>query len=182
MGLLGGLGLAGVFYAAAEYEHMTGWKWALASVAVSATVRTVPRILYLRSARAVRFVLYHVVDELETAGRARGGPGRQARRRSTHPAGPRAARSRAGVTGAGRPRRCSGRPRRGGFARAAGAGATLARRARQGETRRLAHPVRPRASCHAVEMPSPIQSRSSTPNSRASGATNPMRVSRLSVC
>jgi len=39
MGLLGGLGLAGVFYAAAEYEHMTGWKWALASVAVSATVR-----------------------------------------------------------------------------------------------------------------------------------------------
>ena len=31
--------MAGVFYAAAEYEHMTGWKWALASVAVSATVR-----------------------------------------------------------------------------------------------------------------------------------------------
>src|SRR5439155_441385 len=40
MGLLGGLGLAGVFYAAAEYEHMTGWKWALASIAVSATIKT----------------------------------------------------------------------------------------------------------------------------------------------
>src|SRR2546430_150105 len=40
MGFLGGLGLAGVFYAAAEYEHMTGWKWALASIAVSATIKT----------------------------------------------------------------------------------------------------------------------------------------------
>lgn len=41
MGLLGGLGLAGFFYAVAEYEHMTGWKWALASIAVSATVRAI---------------------------------------------------------------------------------------------------------------------------------------------
>ncbi len=39
MGLLGGLGFAALFYAAAEYEHMTGWKWALASLAISATVR-----------------------------------------------------------------------------------------------------------------------------------------------
>src|SRR5690349_24484263 len=39
MGILGGLGFAAIFYAAAEYEHMTGWKWALASIAVSATVR-----------------------------------------------------------------------------------------------------------------------------------------------
>src|SRR5881409_1026284 len=39
MGIIGGFGFAGLFYFAAEYEHMTGWKWALASVAVSATVR-----------------------------------------------------------------------------------------------------------------------------------------------
>ena len=39
MGILGGLGFAAIFYAAAEYEHMTGWKWALASIAVSATVK-----------------------------------------------------------------------------------------------------------------------------------------------
>jgi len=39
MGILGGLGFAGLFYAAAEYEHMTGWKWALASIALSATVK-----------------------------------------------------------------------------------------------------------------------------------------------
>ncbi len=39
MGLLGGLGFAALFYAAAEYEHMAGWKWALASLALSATVR-----------------------------------------------------------------------------------------------------------------------------------------------
>ena len=39
MGVLGGLGFAALFYAAAEYEHMTGWKWALASIALSATVK-----------------------------------------------------------------------------------------------------------------------------------------------
>jgi hypothetical protein len=39
MGILGGLGFAAIFYAAAEYEHLSGWKWALASLAVSATVR-----------------------------------------------------------------------------------------------------------------------------------------------
>lgn len=39
MGVLGGVGIAALFYFAAEYEHMTGWKWALASLALSATVR-----------------------------------------------------------------------------------------------------------------------------------------------
>src|SRR5437763_16111489 len=39
MGILGGLGFASIFYFAAEYEHMTGWKWALASIALSATVK-----------------------------------------------------------------------------------------------------------------------------------------------
>ncbi len=39
MGILGGLGFAALFYAAAEYEHMAGWKWALASLALSVTVR-----------------------------------------------------------------------------------------------------------------------------------------------
>jgi len=29
---------AALFYAAAEYEHMTGWKWALASFALTLTV------------------------------------------------------------------------------------------------------------------------------------------------
>jgi hypothetical protein len=38
MGILGGLGIAALFYFAAEYEHMTGWKWALASLAVTLTV------------------------------------------------------------------------------------------------------------------------------------------------
>lgn len=38
MGFIGGLGFAALFYFAAEYEHMTGWKWALASLAVYATV------------------------------------------------------------------------------------------------------------------------------------------------
>jgi flagellar biosynthesis GTPase FlhF len=33
------LTFAALFYAAAEYEHMTGWKWALASLAVTATVQ-----------------------------------------------------------------------------------------------------------------------------------------------
>src|SRR6266568_1173068 len=39
MGILGGLGFASIFYFAAEYEHMSGWKWALASLALSATVK-----------------------------------------------------------------------------------------------------------------------------------------------
>ncbi len=39
MGIFGGLAFAALFYAAAEYEHLTGWKWALASLALSATVR-----------------------------------------------------------------------------------------------------------------------------------------------
>ena len=39
MGIFGGLAFAAIFYAAAEYEHLSGWKWALASLAVSATIR-----------------------------------------------------------------------------------------------------------------------------------------------
>jgi len=39
MGFVGGFGFAALFYAAAEYERLTGWKWALASLAISATVR-----------------------------------------------------------------------------------------------------------------------------------------------
>jgi hypothetical protein len=39
MGLLGGISIAALFYAAAVYEHMTGWKWALASLALTATVK-----------------------------------------------------------------------------------------------------------------------------------------------
>src|SRR5437773_1007625 len=39
MDIIGGFGFAGLFYFAAEYEHMTGWKWALASLALSATVK-----------------------------------------------------------------------------------------------------------------------------------------------
>lgn len=38
MPIVGGLGIAALFYFAAEYEHMTGWKWALASLAVTFTV------------------------------------------------------------------------------------------------------------------------------------------------
>lgn len=39
MGIFGGLAFAALFYAAAEYEHLTGWKWALASLALTATVK-----------------------------------------------------------------------------------------------------------------------------------------------
>jgi hypothetical protein len=39
MGFVGGFGFAALFYFAAEYERLTGWKWALASLAVSATIR-----------------------------------------------------------------------------------------------------------------------------------------------
>lgn len=39
MGIFGGLAFAAIFYAAAEYEHMSGWKWAIASLAVSLTIR-----------------------------------------------------------------------------------------------------------------------------------------------
>lgn len=38
--ILGGLSFAALFYFAADYEHMTGWKWALASLALTVTVRT----------------------------------------------------------------------------------------------------------------------------------------------
>src|SRR5947209_18686769 len=39
-GLGGGLfTFAALFYLAAEYEHLSGWKWALASVAVTFTVK-----------------------------------------------------------------------------------------------------------------------------------------------
>jgi signal transduction histidine kinase len=39
LGLGGGLfTFAALFYFAAEYEHLTGWKWALASIAVTITV------------------------------------------------------------------------------------------------------------------------------------------------
>jgi hypothetical protein len=36
---MGFITFALLFYAAAEYEHMTGWKWALASLALTATVQ-----------------------------------------------------------------------------------------------------------------------------------------------
>ena len=39
LGLMGLITFAVLFYVAAEYEHMTGWKWALASVALSLTVQ-----------------------------------------------------------------------------------------------------------------------------------------------
>src|SRR3989441_12665618 len=39
LGLGGGLfTFAALFYFAADYEHLSGWKWALASVAVTITV------------------------------------------------------------------------------------------------------------------------------------------------
>ncbi len=40
LGVGGGLfSFAALFYFAAEYEHLSGWKWALASVAVTVTVK-----------------------------------------------------------------------------------------------------------------------------------------------
>jgi hypothetical protein len=39
MGIIGGLSFAALFYAAAQYEHLSGWKWAVASLALSATIK-----------------------------------------------------------------------------------------------------------------------------------------------
>ncbi|OLB19301.1 MAG: hypothetical protein AUH12_00625 [Gemmatimonadetes bacterium 13_2_20CM_69_8] len=36
--MVGAFAFAAVFYGAAEYEHMTGWKWAIASLATSFVV------------------------------------------------------------------------------------------------------------------------------------------------
>jgi len=38
MGILGWIGIAAIFYAAAEYEHMPPWPWAIASVSISGIV------------------------------------------------------------------------------------------------------------------------------------------------
>jgi hypothetical protein len=38
MGILGWIGIGAIFYAAAEYEHMAPWPWAIASVAISGIV------------------------------------------------------------------------------------------------------------------------------------------------
>jgi hypothetical protein len=41
LGVGGGfISFAALFYFAAEYEHLSGWKWALASAAVTATVKS----------------------------------------------------------------------------------------------------------------------------------------------
>ncbi|MFL5488218.1 MAG: hypothetical protein ACJ8AJ_07005 [Gemmatimonadaceae bacterium] len=51
-----GFVFAGVFYAAAEYEHMTGWKWAAASVAVTFIVmQTVGLMLAVLPAQVALF-------------------------------------------------------------------------------------------------------------------------------
>ena len=39
MGIIGSFSFAAIFYFAAEYEHMSGWKWAVASVIVSAVIQ-----------------------------------------------------------------------------------------------------------------------------------------------
>lgn len=38
MPFIGGFGIAALFYAAAEYERLTGWKWALASLAITGAI------------------------------------------------------------------------------------------------------------------------------------------------
>ena len=55
-GLGGGLfTFAALFYFAAAYEHLSGWKWALASVAVTFTVKGLfPGSFSVRSADAER--------------------------------------------------------------------------------------------------------------------------------
>ncbi len=57
MGVLGGLGFAALFYAAAEYEHLTGWKWALASLAVTVTVQNLFAVAFVFVLPA-QFVLF----------------------------------------------------------------------------------------------------------------------------
>ena len=47
MGIFGALAFAGIFYGIAEYEHMTGWRWALASIAVTATVQGLFRFSFI---------------------------------------------------------------------------------------------------------------------------------------
>src|SRR5260370_11266973 len=45
--VIGGLGFAAIFFFAATYEHMTGWKWGLASLALTVTVRTLFPLSFL---------------------------------------------------------------------------------------------------------------------------------------
>jgi hypothetical protein len=48
--------IAAFFYGAAEYEHMTGWKWAAASVAVTFVVlQTIGLMLAVLPAQVVLF-------------------------------------------------------------------------------------------------------------------------------
>jgi type VI protein secretion system component VasK len=38
MNLIAGIGFAVLFYAIAEYEHLTGWKWAAASLVITSVI------------------------------------------------------------------------------------------------------------------------------------------------
>jgi hypothetical protein len=71
---------AAFFYGAAEYEHMSGWKWAAASAAVTfAVMHTVGSILAVLPAQVVLFVVMswqnskrmeRVAEERATSGEA----------------------------------------------------------------------------------------------------------------
>lgn len=39
MGIIGSFSFAAIFYFAAEYEHLSGWKWAVASIVVSLIIQ-----------------------------------------------------------------------------------------------------------------------------------------------
>jgi len=61
LGLGGGLfTFAALFYFAAEYEHLTGWKWAVASVAVTITVHQLSPASFIFSLHA-QFGLFRVM-------------------------------------------------------------------------------------------------------------------------
>ena len=60
MGILGWIGIAAIFYAAAEYEHMAPWPWAIASFAVSATVDGILpfSFIFILPAQFVLFLIF----------------------------------------------------------------------------------------------------------------------------
>jgi hypothetical protein len=60
MGILGWIGIAALFYAAAEYEHMPPWPWAIASFLISGTVDGVLpfSFIFILPAQFVLFLIF----------------------------------------------------------------------------------------------------------------------------
>src|SRR5258708_12845093 len=109
--VIGGLGFAAIFFFAATYEHMSGWKWGLASLALTVTVRTLFPLSFLFVLPA-QFGLFCVLwwmnskrlDNLEVDRAARQEEDRRVRQERARIALQRAEAEEAGRAGARAPR------------------------------------------------------------------------------